>query len=449
MPKRSLAQRFATLRQRALDRYDYFLNGVWRDTRTTWRVQFTKTLSLSVRSFLNADLQSQACALTFRTLLAVVPALAMVFAIGRGFGFQESLTRQLYDLFPSQHQALEMAIGFVDSCLAQASEGLFVGVGIVFLIWTLISLLGSVESSFNSIWRVKTGRSLWRKATDYLAIMLILPILLICSGGITVLMSTTLKTLLPFEMMAPAISCLIDAIGWVLTWLFFTGTYMLIPNYKVKFRNAFLSGALVGTAFQVLQWLFMTGQMYVAKYNAIYGSFSFLPLLMIWMQLVWLITLIGAMLCYASQNIGQFNFADDIARISRDYRREVQLTVMTLITKRFASGKKPLTVDELSQKYGLPVSLSTELVRELHDMHLINFLKSDGELTEHPMQPAVDISRLTVADVIKRFQTYGSSDFIPGFETRYKGVVDVARRLTETIIKQGRDRLLTDIDIDV
>ncbi|MDE5961401.1 MAG: YihY/virulence factor BrkB family protein, partial [Duncaniella sp.] len=123
---------------RTISIWEYCAEGVWEDQRNTAKVNIVKTLNLTVRSFMNSDLQSSACALTYRTLLAIVPALALLFAIGRGFGFQNLLQTQLYQYFPSQHRALEMAFSFVDSCLAQASEGIFVGVGIVFLLWTLI-----------------------------------------------------------------------------------------------------------------------------------------------------------------------------------------------------------------------------------------------------------------------------------------------------------------------
>ena len=179
---------------RAISIWEYCAEGVWEDQRDTAKVNIVKTLNLTVRSFMDSDLQSSACALTYRTMLAVVPALALLFAIGRGFGFQNLLQTQLYQYFPSQHRALEMAFSFVDSCLAQASEGIFVGVGIVFLLWTLISLLDSVENSFNNIWGVKVDRPFARKVTDYLAICIILPVLMICSGGLRILMSTTISS---------------------------------------------------------------------------------------------------------------------------------------------------------------------------------------------------------------------------------------------------------------
>ena len=204
-----------------------------------------------------------------------------VFAIGRGFGFQNLLQTQLFEHFSAQRQALSTAFTFVDSYLAQSSEGIFVGVGILFLLWTLISLITSVEDVFNLIWGIKQGRSLWRKITDYTAIVLILPILMICASGIMVFMSSTLTSLLPAGFFSPLLKVLFDLLSLVMTWLFFAGSYMLIPNTRVRFGNAFLAGMMAGTAFSVLQWLFVSGQIYVTRYNAIYGSFAFLPLLLI------------------------------------------------------------------------------------------------------------------------------------------------------------------------
>lgn len=430
----NLSEKISRLVSRLKSWLDYCQYGVWRDTRTGWKVSVVKTLSLSLRSFMSSDLQTRACALTFRTLLAVVPALALLFAIGRGFGFQNLLTDQLYKVFPSQHRALETALKFVDSYLAQASEGIFVGVGIVFLLWTMISLLGNVENSFNDIFRVRNGRSLWRKITDYLAILLTLPVLMICAGGISLLMSTTLKSLLPFEFMKPAFTFLIDAVGYIFTWLFFAGAYMLIPNARVKFANALLAGIVVGTAFQILQWIFLTGQMYVAKYNAIYGGFSFLPLLLIWLQLAWLITLIGALLCYASQNIGQFSFRDDIENISHNYLREVEITIMAIVVKRFEQAAPPLTSLEISDGYGIPVRLVTDAATALHSIGLINFIESDGELMEHPLTPSMEPRLITVGEVLSRLDSHGAADFIPDFDTRYEAVATVMSSL-QTILK--------------
>ncbi len=298
--------RIARITGRTIELWNFLSSGLWSDPRRTWWLNTLRTANLSVKSFLNRDIQTQACAMTFRTMLAIVPALALLLAIGRGFGMQGVLQDELFRLFPAQHTAISYAMNFVESYLNQTSEGVFLGVGIAVLLWTLISLLSNVEDSFNLIWGVKTGRSIWRKATDYTALLLILPVLMLCASGISLMLSSTLRAIFDFEFMTPVISLILEGTQILMTILFFTAAYMLIPNTKVKFGNAFLSGALAGTGFLVLQWLFVTGTLYVTRYNAIYGSFAFIPLLLIWIQLVWVICLAGAVICYSSQNVFAF-----------------------------------------------------------------------------------------------------------------------------------------------
>ncbi|MDE6468804.1 MAG: YihY/virulence factor BrkB family protein [Muribaculaceae bacterium] len=144
--------RFQRLITGATSAWNYFNTGVWSDPRRKWWINVVRTLNLSINSFLNRDIQTQACAMTYRTLLAVVPALALILAIGRGFGIQSVLQEELYHLFPAQKVAIQYAMNFVDSYLQQASEGIIVGVGILFLLYTLISLISNVEDTFNFIW---------------------------------------------------------------------------------------------------------------------------------------------------------------------------------------------------------------------------------------------------------------------------------------------------------
>lgn len=410
----------------------YCSRDVWKDTRRTWRVNLVKTLNLTVRSFFNSDLQSKSYALSFRTLLALVPALALLCAIGRGFGLQDNIEQQLVEQFPSQSVALEAAFKFVDSYLAQASGGVFVGVGVVFLLWTLISLLQSVESTFNEIWMLSKGRSIWRMSTDYLAIFLILPVLMICASGISIFMSTSAYKLLPFSFMKPAVEFVFDCVGVMLSWLFFAGTYMLIPNTKVKFRNAIIAGILVGTACQALQWAFLSGQVYVSQYNAIYGSFSFLPLMMIWMQLVWLFTLIGAVLCYSLEHIGEYNFGENIKSMSHNYRLQTSMAVMTVIAKRFALNKPALSAEQIAQRYRLPINLVVPTVRNLCEVGLVSKVEAGGkDASVRLLQPAINVVDLTAGEVVERLNAHGDAGFLPYFETTFASVKALCEELAD------------------
>lgn len=441
----SLATRIAVKARRL---YQYCVTGVWSDTRGGWKVDILRTLNLSIRSFLDSDLQARASALTYQTMLAIVPALALFLAIGRGFGLQEVLTQELYKAFPSQKGALATAFQFVDSYLSEASEGLFVGVGIVFLLWTLISLLGNVENSFNLIWGVKQGRSMGRKLTDYTAILLILPVLMICSSGLSLFMSTALHKLLPFGFLTPAISILLDLASLVITWLFFAGVYMLIPNTKVKFGNALLAGALAGTSFIVLQWLFITGQMYVAKYNAIYGSFSFIPLLLIWAQLAWVITLAGAVLCYSSQNIFQFSFDNQIAHISMDYRRKITLAVLAIVTKRFCDRKPPLSNRDFAAAYDLPARLVSEVTSMLVDCGLLAVVVIDETSEQRGFQPAVPPESLTLGLALKTLADKGISNFIPNFKLRFAEIINAIDGIDNDTYDRADKIKLVDLKIN-
>jgi len=432
---------------KAMQFYSYVTEGVWNDTRRTFWVDLVKTLNLSVRSFLNGEMQIHAAALTFQTILAIVPALALVFAIGRGFGFQNLLQTQLFNNFPAQREALSTVVSFVDSYLAQSSEGLFVGVGILFLLWTLISLLSGVEAVFNIIWGLKQGRSIWRKITDYTAIFLILPILMICASGIMVFMSSTLTALLPSRALSPIIKLLLDFASVALVWFFFAGAYMLIPNTKVKFKNAFIAGIMAGTSYMVLQWLFVSGQIYVTRYNAIYGSFSFLPLLLLWLQLVWTITLAGAVVCFSSQHIFEFSFDNEIQKISNNYKWRITLAVMTIAVRRFVDGEKPLTPHQIAVTYGLPITIVNTASTKLFQAGLLNKVVFDNLDNEPAIAPAIEPDQISVGLVLERIGAMGTANFIPKFNNRFQALSVAVADLRRQFIELGHKTLLMNLEI--
>lgn len=205
--------------------YGYFWTGVWKDPHKNIWTSTLKTLNLTVRSFTDTGLQNKSMSLTYSTVLALVPALALIFAISRGFGFQDTVQNELYVIFPAQQKAISTAISFVDSYLKQSSQGLFVGVGIVMLLWTLVSLLSNIEEAFNSIWNVKKSRSFPQKVTDYIAICLMVPVLMICSSGASIFMSTIVQENLNLPFLTPVINSLLEFAPLVMAWLAFTLSY--------------------------------------------------------------------------------------------------------------------------------------------------------------------------------------------------------------------------------
>ena len=312
----------------------------------------------------------------------------------------------------------------------------------------LISLLSNVEQTFNLIWGIKQNRGFWRKITDYTAMLLILPILMICGGGIAVFMSSTLQSVFHFSFMTPVISALLEVASWMFTWLFFAGVFILVPNTKVKIPNALLAGVLTGTAFLILQWLFVSGQLYVTRYNAIYGSFAFLPLLMLWLQLTWMAVLGGALICYSSQNIFMYAFSTQVSNISHSYLRKVEIAVATIIVERFVKSQIPLTRHQLAVLTEIPPRLLSDVLDHLMRAGIINRMVLDIRKESYGYQPAVEPSLLTVGYVRSRLNNLGKDNFIPRFDDRFGSVVKAMDSLSEQFNKAADAVPLTSLKID-
>ena len=407
----------------------YCVSGVWNDSRTLLSVRAVKIVNLSVRSFLDRDLQIRAGSLTYSTVLAIVPALAMLFAIARGFGFQNLMQNELFRYFPSQQQALETALTYVDNYLAQASQGIFIGIGVVFLLWTLLSLMSNVEDTFNHVWGITAKRSLQRKFTDYSALFLLLPLLMLCSAGISIFMSDAVQHVFAGNRLSPVAHRLLAFTPTVIAWIIFTAAYYLVPNTRVSFKASLFAGILCGTTFQLVQWLFVTGQVYVSKYNAIYGSFAFLPLLLVWLQLSWLIALSGVVLTYAWQNFDRFSFSDHVKDISQAYANDLAIAVLAFAAKRFKQRETPLTAKELITAYDVPASLAKDILERLQRAGLLTAISTADAKAEVGYQPAYDPDDLTVNTVLNALTTVGSSNFIVKADTRFAPVLEGLTKL--------------------
>ena len=408
-----------SLWERVMQNITYCINGVWNDKRALLSVKIVKIINLSVRSFLDRDLQLRSCALTYNTVLAVIPALAMLFAIARGFGFQNLMQSELLRYFPAQRQALETALTYVDNYLAQASQGIFIGIGLIFLLWTLVSLMSNVEDTFNHVWRISAKRSLQRKFTDYTALFLLLPVLMVCSAGITIFLSDAVQSVFKGHSVTPMMHRLLAMTPTVISWLIFTAAYYLIPNTKVNLKGALFAGVLCGTLFQGVQWLFVTGQVYVSKYNAIYGSFAFLPLVLVWMQLSWLITLVGVLLTYAWQNFDLFAYNDKVKGISQTYADNMAIAILALAAKKFKHHEPALTRSTLINEYDIPSPLADKLLDRLCHAGLLSAISHNSSEDDKAFQPAFDPDELTVYTSINALADQGDSNFILKADKRF------------------------------
>ena len=407
--------------------WKFLTYDIWRITedevtKTTFSVyNVIKTVYLCINRFTKDRLINKASALTYSTLLAIVPMLAVAFAIARGFGLDNLLEYQVKHAFGGYPEAAEVILNFVNSYLSETKNGVFIGVGLVMLLWSVINLINNMEATFNRIWQVKKARRMYRKITDYFSMLLLIPILLVVSGGLSIYMSTALKHVEDFTLLAPLGKFLVRLIPFVLTWFMFTALYIFMPNTKVQFRHALVSGILAGTVHQAFQYLYIGGQLWVSRYNAIYGSFAALPLFLLWLQISWTICLFGAQLTYAGQNINKFSFDKDTRNISRRYRDFIAVLIMSLIARRFAKGEPPYTAESISEECQIPIRLTNRTLDELQEIHLLNEVVTDEKSDEIAYQPAVDINRLSVAMLLDRLDCHGSEDFKIDTENEFHG----------------------------
>ena len=199
-----------------------------------------------------------------------------------------------------------MIIGFVNGYLIHTKSGVFLGVGLIFMLYTVLMLMNNVEETFNQIWRVSNSRPIFRSFTNYLAMFLLFPILVIVMTGFSVFMETIANSLPNLVLIGSAMRMLLDFSPYLLISLLFIALYVYMPNTKVRLSCAILPGILSGVSMQLLQLAYIHSQMWVTGYNAIYGSFAALPLFMLWVQISWTICLFGAQLTYTNQNLNRF-----------------------------------------------------------------------------------------------------------------------------------------------
>lgn len=370
-----------------------------------------KIATLSVQEFMQGRVITKASALTYSTLLAIIPALALLFAIARGFGFANLLETQIREGLASHAEVAEILLSFIDSYLNHAKSGVFIGVGLIMLFYTILLLTDNIERTFNSIWQVKKPRSLYRKVTDYFSMILLLPLLIMLSSGISIYLTTIVKHMEEYVLLAPVMKFLLKMIPFTLTWAMFTALYIFMPNTKVKFKYAILPGVIAGSAFQAFQYLYIGSQIWVSNYNAIYGSFAAIPMFLLWTQVSWSICLYGAQLCYVAQNLRNFSFSKETENISRRYHDYLCILIMSLICKRFQTDEKPYTAEALSDEYKIPIRLTKKILYELQDLNMVYETQVEDKDESVSYLPSVDINRMSVAMLLSRIDKAGSEAF--------------------------------------
>jgi len=407
-----------------------------------------KIFIITFRGFFENKVSLQASALTYYSMMAIVPLVAMIFGIAKGFGLESLLQKEITNKFNGQQEVLNWIISFANSMLERTKGGIIAGVGMALLLWSVMNVLSNIESSFNNIWQIKKGRTFFRKFSDYLAILLIAPVFIIASSSTTVYITTQINSILRsiqfLGFFSPFIRVFINLIPYVLLWFVFSFIYAVMPNTKVKIGAAVVSGIIAGTIFQITQWVYVKFQISVSSYNAIYGSFAALPLFMIWIQTAWLIVLFGAELSYASQNFKKYEFESEAALISPKYRKTLSLLIAGYIIKKFANSEPAPGIDDISNKLQMPSRIVRTISNNLVDACVISQVYRSDSLDVH-YQPATDIHLLSIKYVLDKIDNVGINSLSIAGVPDMKQIASKLDGFSETINKSKHNILLKDI----
>ena len=464
-------------------------------------VKLARVVILAIRGYLEDNCMFRASALTFFTMLSIVPVIAVIFAIANGFGLKDQVEKQIRQAFSmrqesvqaveegvegeladgdnpkvpavisapvvpggdgqsgeqvngaeeAQQEAVEYIIEFANKALSSENlhSGVVEGIAIAFFFWTIIKVLGNIEDSFNHIWGIKRGRHFGRKFSDYLSVLLVCPILLVMSSSFTVAATDHLEIFLrklPFiDTFWPLVSWTLNLTKYVTIWIVFSFLIMFMPNTRVKWHSGVLAGIVSGTLFVIVQGLYIKFQIGVAKYGAIYGSFATVPLFLIWLQISWFIVLFGAELAFAYQNVDTYEFEPDCLKASYSLRRLGALTIMHKLVKDFCDGKPSEGAEDLARTLEMPVRLVRDLLYKMVEVGLVSEIRTEEKGRFVGYQPGLDVDKMSIKFVMDKLEQHGV-DTMPIKHTDEMNDIQVClQQIQQQIAQSQSNRLLKEI----
>lgn len=346
----------------------HFRQDIWSkelDGLAGWRQRAytaSRMLYMVVTGFLADHCIIRASALTFTTILSIVPLLAVAFSISKGFGLQNAnfFRDFLMGVSAGRAEVVDKILQYIANTNVKTLG--WMGVGALLL--TVFTTVGNVERAFNTIWAVKKGRTSWRKFTDFFSIIVICPLVVLIAASFTVAVQ---KTGVVHAFIAnPAYDwlekMLLKGMSLVLVWVGFTFAYAFIPNTRVKLKAAAIGGVVAGTMWQVAQWAYINWQIGFTKYNAIYGSFAQLPLFLVWLYISWVLVLLGAEISFAAQRLHAFvrrGLSEGLSPLSR---QKAAMLALAHLAKRFQAGLAPQPLSATAQELRLPEDVLADVL---------------------------------------------------------------------------------------
>lgn len=351
-------------------------------------VRWTRIIAIAIREFIKDNCTLRASALTFVTLVSIVPVLAFASSIGKGLGFHKNLKEFLMkklisglgiDTEGAGSQitlVLERIFDYVDRTNFQTLGA----IGTIMLIYLVIRLFGSIENSFNDIWGVTQQRTLLRKFSDYLSIVVVFPLFVLLAATGTAAL-TSHKFLFILEGLGGVgilLKMLLRYAPYLFLWIAFIAVYMVMPNTKVKFSSALVGGIIGGTSWQFAQLVYFHFQVSISRYNAIYSTVAALPIFLIWLQLSWMVLLFGAEFVFAYQMVESYRFVGTEKLAGCRASAVYALSIVRMIARNFVEGRRPLGLKQFSDALGVKSEIIKPVIANLIEKEIIYDVSGNG-----------------------------------------------------------------------
>jgi membrane protein len=364
----------------------------------------------------------RAAALTYTTVLSLVPFLAIAFSVLKGLGAQNALEPLLNQIAGDSQETISRIINYVNNTNMKSMGA----IGLVMLIVTVVSLMGNIEEAFNAVWGVRETRSFQRRFSDYLSVIVVGPILLLAATSMTSSLQSQwmLQWLIQNTYLGGAIMMLFRFLPYLSVWIAMVFLYIYIPNTRIRFASAVTGGVIAGTVWELAQWGYFHFQVGVANYNAIYGTLSAVPVFLVWIYTSWLIVLFGLEIVCAHQHRSHGLASSSGFLLSATAREELAVALLVHVSMYFKKGGNPPTAELLADELNVPLLSLESVIGEMQQLGYLVATTGSGS----GWLPARDPSEIQVNEVIGSLRGVSSLH-----------ITTSSLQIAEDIVRQGWD----------
>ena len=391
--------------------------------------EIKRMIYLIYRNYRDGETQILAISLTYYSLLAIFPVVALVLGITKGFGLDKIFIQKFFELWPGNNSFLRVIVDIAQRLLLSTESSILTGVGIVILIYSAVKVLIMLENSFNKIWKINKKRSITRRVVDYIAIIFLGPIFFVLLSALNSVAVEEISK--HFSGNAVIMNLFIGLFGPATYIILFSYLFYVIPNTNVKIKPAVYAGIV--TTLLTFGWklLFLLLQSSITRYNIIYGSLALIPIFLIWVQYVWVTILLGAQIAFSIQTSDEFLYSEKI-EMPIKVKREAGILILSLIIKNFVEKKESFTYQKLTDRLGMEVFFVKEILSDLEKMGFINEVFYDKN-SDSQYQVAYSPESITIREFMKKFDTKNIE--------HYENIFDNLNEDDQKLLEKIREKL--------